>query len=392
MAVPTGQWSPLSGDLRWPESQRRSPWRVVGWVVLGVMGVAAGLVALGVGVFLYALSHLHLHFDLGDDCSQSNLPLNQAVAANDNIEVVDQIRQGADPNRIDTSGRSALDCAVPTGFSSGLQQAAGSAGAPDTDGRALTMVAALLSHGAKPDGTPLDRPVVNALWAGDPMTAALLIRHADVRLPYGHTDVRVADAALAVAAQDGETAVARTLLARGADPNRTDLMTPLMRASFYGHDDVVATLLTHGANPKEGRGDQDICFGPPLGGIQQGATLATAAGVCASLDRSTPVSGPTGSDLPTAGSFDLDGTPDGTPFRASPVSAAVAGGHLSTLRLLLAHGAHVDGPALGNVSALSLAVEACEPRITAELVAHHATITASDRATACGSVAAVLGH
>ena len=128
MAVPTGQWSPPTGDPRWQHSQRRSVGRVVGWVVLGVVGVGAGVVALGVGVFLYALSHLHLHFDLGDDCTQSNLPLNQAVAANDNTEVVRQIREGADPNRSDTSGRSALDCAVPTGFSSGLQRAAGPAG------------------------------------------------------------------------------------------------------------------------------------------------------------------------------------------------------------------------------------------------------------------------
>ena len=157
-------------------------------------------------------------------------------------------------------------------------------------------VAALLAHGAKPDGTPLDRPVVNALWAGDPMTAALLMRHADLRLPFAHTDVRVADAALAVGRAERRTpAVVRTLLARGADPNRTDLMTPLMRASFYGHDDVVATLLDHGANPNDGRGDQDICFGPPLAGIQQGAKLAgPPAGIYASVDSTTPGSGATG--------------------------------------------------------------------------------------------------
>ncbi len=381
---------PSSGDPIEASTTRRAPLHVLRWLVVSVIGAIVVLVAVGAGTIIWAINQVNI--DLSGDCSQSNLPLNRAVAANDRTDVVRTIGQGADPNRVDTDGRSPLDSALPIGIDGLLQQAAGSSDDPGADARARTMVATLLAHGADPNGRPFERPVVNAFWAGDPTTAALLMRHADLGLPYGSGHVRVADAALAMAAQDGDAEEVRTLLASGADPDRTDLMTPLMRASFYGHDDAVALLLDHGADPDVGRGDQEICFGPLFAGITQGASLATAAGVCTSNNGSTPRSTTTG----TAGTSDvgdnLDGAPDGTPFRASPVSAAVAGGHLPTLRLLLDHGARVDGPALGDLSAMSLAIKACDPNIAAELVAHHAALTASDRRGACRAVAAVLPH
>ena len=211
MAELGSQRDPLPGDSVDPVMTRRAPRHALRWLVGAALGTVVVLVMVGAGSFIWAIKHLNV--DLSGDCSQSNLSLNRAVAAHDRTDVVRAIRQGASPNRVDTDGRSPLDYALPIGIDGLLQQAAGSSDDAGADAQARAMVATLLAHGANPDGRPFERPVVNAFSAGDPTTAALLMRHADLRLPYGRGHVRVADAALTVAAQDGDSAGVRALIA-----------------------------------------------------------------------------------------------------------------------------------------------------------------------------------
>lgn len=55
--------------------------------------------------------------------------------------------------------------------------------------------------------------------------------------------------ALAVAARDGNVSAVNLLIEKGADINRLEGggNSPLFWAVYYGHEDVVATLLRHGA-------------------------------------------------------------------------------------------------------------------------------------------------
>lgn len=60
-----------------------------------------------------------------------------------------------------------------------------------------------------------------------------------------------ADTPLTIAAENGDAASVRTLLARGADANGSDShgLTPLVRAARRGHFDVAKALLDGGADP-----------------------------------------------------------------------------------------------------------------------------------------------
>ena len=59
------------------------------------------------------------------------------------------------------------------------------------------------------------------------------------------------DTALTIAAEAGDAATVRTLLARGADANGMDShgFTPLVRAARRGHYEAAVVLLDGGANP-----------------------------------------------------------------------------------------------------------------------------------------------
>lgn len=122
------------------------------------------------------------------------------------------------------------------------------------------MVVLLLAHGADPnardnhDATPLHmtaRPA--AMRGGDQVPAR--VRMARLLLTAGaKLDARdeVGATPLHWAAQWGDLAIARTLLAAGADVNAVATQggwTPLLGAASEGQLDMVKLLLAHGADP-----------------------------------------------------------------------------------------------------------------------------------------------
>ncbi len=71
--------------------------------------------------------------------------------------------------------------------------------------------------------------------------------------------VAPSDDALGVAAYNGKTAVVRSLLAAGANPNAMNGIdeTALAYAAEYGHTEVVRLMLAYGADPNNGCQEMD---------------------------------------------------------------------------------------------------------------------------------------
>src|SRR5262245_42243960 len=83
-----------------------------------------------------------------------------------------------------------------------------------------------------------------------PRTLATLLLGAALTLLAG-CGMPAPDTALTIAAESGDAASIRTLLARGADPNGKDThgLTPLVRAARRGHYSAAEALLDGGADP-----------------------------------------------------------------------------------------------------------------------------------------------
>ncbi|HEY6343480.1 MAG TPA: ankyrin repeat domain-containing protein [Bryobacteraceae bacterium] len=168
------------------------------------------------------------------------------------------LKAGANPNIVSSTGESPLMSAARTGD--------------------VEMVKALLGHGANPNAKENVRGQTALMWAAaqnHPDVVRVLLEHradvhartlTDSQLFYtGEASgagrnasdwvMRTIDTGgstpLMFAARQGDLASARLLLAAGANPNETraDGMSPLVLASFSGHGDFAAFLLSKDASP-----------------------------------------------------------------------------------------------------------------------------------------------
>ncbi len=211
------------------------------------------------------------------------------AAQNDDMALADLlIRRGAKVNAATDLGITPLWIAA-TNSSTAMINRLLEAGAnpnivPPTDGTPLMLVAqqgnveavkALLAHGAKPDAREAARGQTALMWAVSARqpdaVRALLEGGADVKARstswtqsmllccqlYEGDDAGVAMVAvggytpLLFAAQDGDVASTKLLLAAGADPNDAapDGSSAIVLAAHAGQDDVGKLLLNAGANP-----------------------------------------------------------------------------------------------------------------------------------------------
>ncbi|XP_076730846.1 uncharacterized protein ankrd50l isoform X2 [Maylandia zebra] len=199
---------------------------------------------------------------------------------------------GADVDGCDSEGRTALRAAAWGGHDE--------------------IVLTLLDYGAQVDkADSKDRtPLIAAAYMGHHEAVAILLDH-NARVDLADGDGRTALSVAAVcvptaAGVKGFGEVASLLLERGADPGHRDHdgMTPLLLASYEGHEDVVELLLEAGA-------DVDETAGP------DGSVPAAAA--------------------------------------VTPLLAAAAMGHMKTVSRLLFWGAAVDAIDCEGRTALCLA-------------------------------------
>ena len=168
---------------------------------------------------------------------------------------------------------------------------------PANAGLQAALAESLLDHGAALDGvgTRWQSPVLTALQFGYLGTAEALERRgaAVTTLPaaagLGRTepaarllpdaDAHTRQAALALAAQHGQTEVVRLLLDAGVDPNRFNPAgyhagsTPLHQAAYGGHADVVRLLVDRGVRLDIRDEDFD---GTPLGWAEHAGQTAVA--------------------------------------------------------------------------------------------------------------------
>jgi ankyrin repeat protein len=163
----------------------------------------------------------------------ANAMLAASVEARDLAGVRRAVADGADANRLDAAGWSALTRATSAGD--------------------VALCTELMSLGASPDGGAWEElpPIVCATLHGDRRTVELLIRHgADV-----NARTRGGGTALNVAASSGELEIAAVLIGAGADVNASDShgWTPLMGAVSQSPDSavLVEALLRAGAHPDQ---------------------------------------------------------------------------------------------------------------------------------------------
>jgi uncharacterized protein len=214
--------------------------------------------------------------------------LHWAVYLDDAVIADLLIRGGADVNKVNDLGITALALATSSAMAEQLLKAGANPNIVSSTGESPLMsaartggveiVKALLGHGANPNAKENVRGQTALMWAAaqnHPDVVRVLLEHgADVhartltasQLFYtgeasgagrNATDwvMRTIDTGgstpLMFAARQGDLASARLLLAAGANPNETraDGMSPLVLASFSGHGDFAAFLLSKDANP-----------------------------------------------------------------------------------------------------------------------------------------------
>lgn len=266
---------------------------------------------------------------------------------------------GADPNRSNALGRAAVEkkTAIATtlldhGADPNRAQAMRMAATVGADDIAL----ALLDHGADPNA---GGPVIDAARAGSvPVTKLLLDHGADPNASPNRAP------ALFAAAAEGHEPVVEVLLEHGADPNQAD---PLAAAIQNHHDDVAAHLLSHGASPN-GTG-----FGlrPLLWAVQNNDSLMTERLLHAGADPD--LGGNATADLARVGlaQVGLTGdpatataitsdpalfpTPGAAQSEVSPLLVAAAGGRDDLVNLLLTDGADPNRTAFDTYTPIYLA-------------------------------------
>ena len=165
-------------------------------------------------------------------------------------------------------------------------------------------------------------------------------------------------APLSLACTNGSATMVARLLEAGADPNTASPQgeTALMTAARTGAVDAVTTLLTHGAevDAREGwRGHTALMWAAAEGHL---AALEALIAAGAAVDARSSTGG-----APVMRSFFEAGEPDKAKSAARPTGLsallfAVREGHTDAVRLLLAAGADVSGPAPDGTSPLAVAV------------------------------------
>ncbi len=150
-------------------------------------------------------------------CSGGDTPLTEAAAAGDRAAVVRLLADGADPDQLDGSGRSALARAVRAGH--------------------FQLVGILVAEGADPN-------LRGAARGWTPLLHAVHVKGMDA---------------------------VRALLNAGADPNVASESgrTPLMMAAGYGFPRITRLLLERGANPRATGPSGDVALGNALVGVAE---------------------------------------------------------------------------------------------------------------------------
>ena len=251
-------------------------------------------------------------------------PLAGAVVQEQIGVVTFLLDHGADPNIPNKNGLTPLEHAC------GRDKA-----------NALVLAQLLLAKGA----------LVNATNAGtiEPLDWAITTDNLElVKLLLDHGAL-IQESYLATAADRGDTDIAETLIAAGADVNAKDKggNTALHAAAWSGHEDIVKLLLSHGADPDPKRSD--------------GLTpLINAAGPGAESHGKGCV------ELLLAGGANVNATDgDGD----TPLHKAAYYGNGDVVEILLAHGASIN--ATNKMGRTPLQV-AGKPEIAALLRQHGA--------------------
>ena len=167
----------------------------------------------------------------------------------------------------------------------------------------------------------------------------------------------------------GELAVAKFLLANGADINSKDTQgfTPLYNAARFDQKPMVELLLTHHAevNVKSWGGLTPLHHAASKGFLSVAETLL-ANGADPNAEASSTAIEP----LVTDARF---GQPDQSYFAATALHYAAGGGHLAIVRLLLDHKADVNAKSKGGQTPLFAAVEKNRLEVAKLLLANQAS-------------------
>lgn len=278
----------------------------------GVALLVGGAIVAGLAltlVVVVAVMLANFDVDVGDDCRGADDRLVRAAAEGDRATVAEELREGADPDRV-VGDVSALECAAAAHegdvvallldqgaapSDAALRAAVGASGGPldlprvvasssptraDASAEEQQVVRLLLDHGADADGGATGpSPLLYAAWDGQVSVADLLLEHgadpdhggrvdsvmimaaqsgfgtdsalparAQRQLPQVHGTVDNVPP-LVGAAWTGDVEIARRLLDAGAEPDLTSdgAFSPMFAAAVRGDRPMVDLLLSRGA-------------------------------------------------------------------------------------------------------------------------------------------------